>query len=181
MVFGVLSWRNRWSLRERGLRSSGKDSVQSASMDIEPVPSIPAGLRHQNSPYMHPYDGHVSTSDHKHKQKINRRKSKERVSGWWDSSATRLPMWENLCDELLSPSKRLSLRLDFEPEVQAYPINPVRPTTSPGPDSSKSRKSKTSSKRILKNIPTVNGGFWNLCIRSMPRIRFEKKFEETEV
>jgi len=134
----------------------------------------------------------VSTSVLRNLPSNKQRKPRDRLSGRWDRSATRLPALEALCDDMFSPSKRLSLRLDFEPEIQTTPVYPVpqRESTSrgsrepPSPSSTwspKSGRSKTSSgRRILRNIPTVGHGFWNLCMRSVPKIKFVKKFEETE-
>lgn len=130
-----------------------------------------------------------------------RRRSMERHSGRWDRST--VGALEVLCDNHFETSKRLSLRLDFEPETKTTPIYPMFPvpaspqtshththmhmhtppdTTYQSQPESPSRYSKSSSgKRILRNIPTVPGGFWNMCMRSVPKIKFVKKFEESEV
>lgn len=148
----------------------------------------------KNSPYMHqnPYNpADVSASILGDMPAISRanRKSADRLSGRWDNAL------ETMCDSHFEPSKRLSLRLDFESESKTTPLYPLltspdsrlQTPPSPGgytlpPQSPKSRNSKASSgKRILRNIPTVHGGFWSMCMRSVPKIKFVKKFEESEV
>lgn len=185
------SW-SSWSLR-------GRSQPKETQHDEMPADSA-AILKMHSSPYTnHPYNqAEVSTSILRAMPAItkSRRKSAKRLSGGWDKSTTGAPALEAMCDSLFDPSKRLSLRLDFEPEVKTAPIYPMQPLpaspqasrqhTPPStahqlpPQSPKSRHSKASSgKRILRNIPMVNGGFWNACVRSVPKIKFVKRFEET--
>ncbi|RPB19875.1 hypothetical protein L211DRAFT_588121 [Terfezia boudieri ATCC MYA-4762] len=178
------SW-SSWSLR-------GRSQPKEAEHDEMPSDSA-AIIKMHNSPYMnHPYNqAEVSTSILRVMPAITKtsRKAVKRHSGGCDKSITGAPALEAMCDSLFEPSKRLSLRLDFEPEVKTaptYPMQPlpaspldspqhIPPSTAP-PQSPKSRHSKASSgKRILRNIPMINGGFW----RSVPKIKFVRKFEET--
>ena len=158
-----------------------------------------AALPIQNSP-MDPFQTEMAISIPTAVPPIprTRRRSIEMLSGRWDRST--VGALEVMCDSHFETSKRLSLRLDFEPETKTTPIYPMFPVpasprasqthtpstttyqTQPESPSSRSRYSKASSgKRILRNIPTVPGGFWNMCMRSVPKIKFVKKFEESDV
>lgn len=176
-----------WSLR-------GRNQSKETQHDEMPA-DAGANIKTHNIPYInHPYNqAEVSTSILRVMPPITKthRKSGKRHSGGLDKSTAGAPALEAMCDSLFEPSKRLSLRLDFEPEVKTAPIFPMpplpsspqtsrQPTPPLPPQSPKSHHSKASSgKRVLRNIPMVNGGFWNACVRSVPKIKFVKKFEET--
>lgn len=180
--------KGRWSLR-------GRTRAKDTQHDEMPADAATMVKTH-NSPYMHhPYNQtEISTSILRAMPAISkaRRKSNERLSGRWEDSGLGA-----MCDNLFEPSKRLSLRLDFEHEIKTTPVYPMQPIASSPrdshqqnsptttfalpPQSPKSRHSKSSSgKRVLRNIPIVNGGFWNTCMRSVPKIKFVRKFEESD-
>lgn len=176
----------------------GKDTPnEDASANVHATAAIPT---QDSQSFMDPFQVGMDTPLPRTVPRI-RRRSMERNSGRWDRST--VGALEVMCDSLFETSKRLSLRLDFEPETRTTPVYPMFPvpaspessrtntpsittyqtqSESPTSPTSRSRDSKASSgKRILRNIPTVPGGFWNMCMRSVPKIKFVKKFEESDV
>ena len=193
-----LSTRSLFAYR-RWTRTAGADPETVDSNNAHPsiTPKEPS-----SSPYNLPYQANLSSSVIRAAlPALNRaaRKSADRLSGRWDKSTTRLPAWEAICDDLFAPAHKLELKLDFETEFKATPPYDQLPVAT-GRSSAlalrgsgglvaaaaagaagggkKLRGGKR--RRILRNIPTVKGGFWNLCFRRVPKIQFIRRFEDSE-